>query len=250
MITYNIQASVEIFHLLFLSLLGRKLDKKLYSLKGGCNMRFYFGSIRYSEDMDLDVQIIAKDTLRKNINQILNSSALETLLGVKGIEIDSFSEPKQTDTTQRWKVSLNTKNTSLKLPTKIEFSRRLIEHEIKFEPIDTVLIQQYSLMPVLANHYSIAAMYNQKIAALAHRSQTQARDIFDLYWLILTRKNELKNSESNNTIITAQENALSVSFDDFKGQVLSYLEYDHKKQYDNKTLWENIVTTVVDSLIG
>ncbi len=213
-------------------------------------MRFYFGSIRYSEDMDLDVQIIAKDTLRKNVNQILNSSALKTILSVKGIEIDSFSEPKQTDTTQRWKILLNTKHTSLKLPTKIEFSRRHIDKEIKFEPINTFLIQQYSLIPFMTNHYSITAMYNQKIAALAHRSQTQARDIFDLYWLILANKNELKNSESKNTILIAQENAMSVSFDDFKGQVLSYLEYDYQKQYDSKEHWGDILTTVVDSIMG
>ena len=49
-------ACVEQFHLLFLEQLGRKLDKRHYALKGGCNLRFYLRSVRYSEDMDLDVQ--------------------------------------------------------------------------------------------------------------------------------------------------------------------------------------------------
>ncbi|HPK68679.1 MAG TPA: hypothetical protein PKY11_02195, partial [Kiritimatiellia bacterium] len=49
------QATVELFHLILLDLLGRKTDRKLYALKGGCNLRFFLKSIRYSEDMDIDV---------------------------------------------------------------------------------------------------------------------------------------------------------------------------------------------------
>jgi hypothetical protein len=41
-------AWVEQFHLLFLDQLGRKLDKRNYALKGGCNLRFYLRSIRYA----------------------------------------------------------------------------------------------------------------------------------------------------------------------------------------------------------
>jgi hypothetical protein len=51
----NVQA-VEQFHLLFLTQLGARFDKKLYALKGGCNLRFFWKSIRYSEGMDLDVR--------------------------------------------------------------------------------------------------------------------------------------------------------------------------------------------------
>lgn len=54
--------TVELFHLLFLQQLGTRLEKKLYALKGGCNLRFFFRSVRYSEDLDLDVQIVAKET--------------------------------------------------------------------------------------------------------------------------------------------------------------------------------------------
>ena len=52
---YSPKASVELFHLVFIDLLGRKVDKKHYALKGGCNLRFFFKSFRYSEDMDVDV---------------------------------------------------------------------------------------------------------------------------------------------------------------------------------------------------
>ena len=37
---------IERFHLLFLAQLGQKLDKRFYALKGGCNLRFFFKSIR------------------------------------------------------------------------------------------------------------------------------------------------------------------------------------------------------------
>src|SRR3990167_3152394 len=99
--SYDPRRCVELFHLLFFNQLGRKLDKKLYALKGDCNMRFYFNSIRYSEDMDIDVQTIAKDTLRKNVNQILDSVPFKNILQTNNLQILNFSEPKQTQTTQR-----------------------------------------------------------------------------------------------------------------------------------------------------
>jgi hypothetical protein len=46
---------VEQFHLLFLAQLGRRLDKTLYVVKGGCNLRFFHRSVRLSEDVDSDV---------------------------------------------------------------------------------------------------------------------------------------------------------------------------------------------------
>jgi len=48
--------AVEIFHMLFLHAFGTRVDKSLYALKGGGNLRFFHKSIRYSEDIDLDVR--------------------------------------------------------------------------------------------------------------------------------------------------------------------------------------------------
>jgi hypothetical protein len=41
---------VELFHLLFIEQLSQKLDKRLYAVKGGCNLRFFLGSIRFKWD--------------------------------------------------------------------------------------------------------------------------------------------------------------------------------------------------------
>src|SRR5713226_3550747 len=113
---------LEQFHLLFLAQLGTRLDKKLYALKGGCNLRFFWRSVRYSEDIDFDVHIIAKQTLQKNVNQILNSPGFRRILSSLRTDISSISESKQTDTTQRWKIHLRAADSGADLPTKIEFS--------------------------------------------------------------------------------------------------------------------------------
>ena len=45
----------EVFHFYFLDRLLRLSDPGLYILKGGVNLRFFFMSPRYSEDMNIDV---------------------------------------------------------------------------------------------------------------------------------------------------------------------------------------------------
>src|SRR5260370_32557333 len=92
--------AVEHFHLLFLAQLGTRLDKKMYALKGGCNLRFFWKSIRYSGDIDFDVHTIAKHTLQKNVNQILKSTGFEQILRSQKLQLIKFSASKQTDTTQ------------------------------------------------------------------------------------------------------------------------------------------------------
>jgi predicted nucleotidyltransferase component of viral defense system len=47
--------TIEFFHIAFLAVLGTRLDSARYVLKGGANLRYFFGSQRYSEDIDLDL---------------------------------------------------------------------------------------------------------------------------------------------------------------------------------------------------
>jgi predicted nucleotidyltransferase component of viral defense system len=82
--------SIERFHLLFLDQLGRRLDKKMYALKGGCNLRFFWKSIRYSEDIDFDVHTVAKHTLQKNVDQILKSTGFEQILRSQKLQLIKF----------------------------------------------------------------------------------------------------------------------------------------------------------------
>ena len=45
----------EGFHVVLLKALAERLQGRDWVLKGGTNLRLYFSSIRFSEDIDLDV---------------------------------------------------------------------------------------------------------------------------------------------------------------------------------------------------
>jgi predicted nucleotidyltransferase component of viral defense system len=170
------------------------------------------------------------------------------ILQANNIEIVHVNEPKQTDTTQRWKISIKTPASDLPLHTKVEFSRRNVDDGILFETINSTILQQYNLSPIMLNHYSLEIAYIQKINALASRSQTQARDIFDLHLLLTRGAKTIKNKELAEHKAQAINNARSISFEDFKSQVLAYLPEDYFQQYNYKEAWENMVTKVVTAL--
>jgi hypothetical protein len=120
----NDRQAIEVFHLLFLRAFGARVDKTLFALKGGCNLRFFLKSIRYSEDMDLDIHTMAVGTLQNNVNRLLDTPAFAQALRAQGLELVRTAQPKQTGTTQRWKLGLRIRESGTEIPTKIEFSRR------------------------------------------------------------------------------------------------------------------------------
>ena len=115
--------AIEVFHLVFVAHLGRRVDKALFAIKGGCNLRFFCRSIRYSQDIDFDIRIMATGTLAGNVDTVLASPTFKQSLGVKQIGVEHVTSAKQTDTTQRWKVGIRLAGGPV-IPTKIEFSRR------------------------------------------------------------------------------------------------------------------------------
>lgn len=237
------QKSVELFHLLFLRALNERLEKSLYAVKGGCNLRFFFKSIRYSEDLDIDVKTIAKETLRNKIHKLFENSTFLQALSSHQIEIGTISEAKQTDTTQRWKLSL--KLPKIILPTKIEFSRRKLDEGVIFEAVDHELTNRYGLYPILANHYAQETAFIQKIDALIHRTETQARDIFDLH-LLLNKEIFPQNlpEDLRKKLDIAIKNALSIDFASFKAQVVAFLMEEYQEYYNSSKIWEEMQTKV------
>lgn len=247
MTSHSPQATVELFHLILLDLLGRKTDRRHYALKGGCNLRFFMKSIRYSEDMDIDVGPgLPKDKLADRLGQILASKTLADLLALRRIRIAECSAPKQTDTTQRWKFGLERAGWSTLLRTKIEFSRRGMNEAVAFDPVDPLFIRAYELAPVLANHYAPHVALAQKVRALASRREVQARDVFDVDHLL---NSGIALPRMGSDIRTqARENALSVTFDMFKAQVVSFLQPDDQARYDSPGGWDERVLRVVAAL--
>ena len=246
---YDAPQYVELFHLLFLDFLGRKLDKRCCILKGGCNLRFFMKSFRYSEDMDIDVQGVSKEKLADNVDSILTSRSFSQALQIHEIALAKYSAPKQTDTVQRWKMLLRVGGIDVLLNTKTEFSRRGVTREHAFEAIDPQLIDTYSLTPILANHYTSHAAYKQKVEALITRSVTQARDVFDLSLLLSTGVNpQLDDFSLRSRLREATTNAMSVTFDIFKGQVFSYLHPEYQSVYDSRDVWDDMVLRVVGAI--
>ncbi len=240
-------ATVELFHLILLDLLGRKADRSQYALKGGCNLRFFLKSIRYSEDMDIDVgPALAKNKLADLLERILASKTFADLLALRRIRIAERSAPKQTDTTQRWKFGLEREGSSILLRTKIEFSRRGMDADTSFDPVDPLLIRTYGLAPVLANHYAPQTALEQKIGALATRREVQARDVFDVDLLLNTGVAPV--FPGNELCRKARDNALAVTHATFKAQVASFLAPDRQTQYDSPEAWDELVLRVATAL--
>jgi predicted nucleotidyltransferase component of viral defense system len=247
---YSPRAAVELFHLVFLDLLGRKVEKKFYALKGGCNLRFFLKSFRYSEDMDLDVsKALSKEKLQAIMSRILESKTFEQILDVKGIKILNSSSPLQTDTTQRWKFALSFPQSSVPIRTKIEFSRRGMKSGLAFGSVDANLIRAYEIAPILASHYQRAAACVQKVTALATRRHIQARDVFDLHFLFSSGIDFAEVTDrAAKYIEKAKDNAWAVSYDMFKSQVVSCLHPEYQAQYSSPELWDSMILTVVDAL--
>ena len=243
--------ATELFHLVFLRALAAKGEEKsLIALKGGCNLRFYLGSVRYSEDIDFDVVTIGRETLKNKVDRLLRSPLVTAPLRTKGIELLDVSTPKQTDTTQRWKAGLRIESVGIPVRTKIEFSRRDKIEGAAFESTGRDVLRPYGLTPVLATHYTTHAAIVQKIHALAGRAEPQARDIFDLGHLLArsdatgvhllpTQKRWLPD---------AIERAMSVTFDEYSSKVVAFLDPAQAALFEDRSAWEAMQETVVARL--
>ena len=234
----------EVFHFCFLEHLLLISDPKIYILKGGVNLRFFFNSPRYSEDMDIDVIAGSVSTLKKNGYKILNDNGFKRKLQTFGIENLIINDPvkaKHTETTQRFKLTIIT-SSGESLPTKIEFSRRkrtYNSYTSKLDRINIEIAHKYKRLSFLCQHYTGESAIIQKIEALSGRSETQSRDVFDIFILMLGGyTQELDLSKLDPRLITKSKEAiLSLSYKDFKGQVLEFLDETEYKNYSHHEGW-------------
>jgi len=237
---------VELFHVSFLDALSRRLKPERYVLKGGVNLRFFFGSARYSEDIDLDSLGVPVFNLEKKVDDLLTAGSLRLLLRAAGVSVADSTKPKQTKTTQRWKIALAAPNRDEPIRTKIEFSRRGASQGHRLEAIPARVVEPYALRAPSVQHYSGDVPARQKVAALAQRSETQARDVFDLD-LLLRRQPFPAGSLSEQLLRAAADRALELPFDAFSGQVLPFLEPDAVELYD-AAAWEQMQAFVANKL--
>ena len=233
----------EIFHLEFLRWFSRKLEADRYCLKGGVNLRLFFKSIRYSEDMDIDLIGARVDKVKKMVMDILSvrgfSDSLKSF-GIEKVVPPDIIKAKQTETTQRFKIHLLT-SAGEDLFTKIEFSRRGIKGTAIVEPVSAPILRVYKMAPLLVPHYDADSAVIQKIHALAQRSVLQARDIFDLFLLSSQCEGTALGEHISKPVRkTAHNNIFQVGFTQFRDTVIEYLEDEDKKAYSSPEIWDEI----------
>ena len=245
----------EVFHFCFLERLLKLSDPSIYILKGGVNLRFFFNSPRYSEDMDIDVLAGSVATLKKNGYKILQDAAFKRslrLFDIEDIEINDPNKAKQTTITQRFRFALITP-AGHRLPTKVEFSRRKqdVVDDAPMELIDPDIARQYRKLAYRCRHYSGEAAVVQKIKALAGRTVTQARDVFDLAILFTggytlpTTKNSLI---SRRQLTQAIDCLMGLGWEDYQGQVVEFLETERRAEYGSQSAWETLQAQVMETL--
>lgn len=240
---------IEYFHLVFLQVLPTRLDKSHYVLKGGVNLRYFFGSHRYSEDIDLDAVRIESWSLQTRVDKVLDSPAMQVLLRNDGLALDRVTKPKQTDTTQRWKLLITESERKKRVHTKIEFSHRTDDSRRVFEPVPDKVVAPYALRPPALLHYTEVAAIEQKIGALALRSETQARDLFDLESLMRRYPDATKPGQmSTETLQVATERAMELPFAAFRDQVMPFLDHEVADLYSPE-VWDQMQAFVIERLM-
>lgn len=245
----------EVFHFCFLDRLLKTSDSHLYILKGGVNLRFFFKSPRYSEDMDIDVLAGNVDTLKKNGYKILNDRSFRRSLrsfDIADIEVNDPAKAKQTKTTQRFRFRLVT-SAGNRLPTKVEFSRRndSKDGESEIALIDSEIARPYRRLAYRCPHYTGAAAVAQKLRALAGRPVTQARDVFDLAILIRGGHSPLApwpQLLSRKELPQALESLMSLSWEDYAGHVVEFLDNDSRDEFGNKAAWDLMQNQILTKL--
>jgi predicted nucleotidyltransferase component of viral defense system len=241
---------IEFFHLAFLQVLQARLDQSRYVLKGGASLRYFFGSLRYSEDIDLDAVEIEPWKLEAKIDEALSSPAIEILLRSGGLVMDQVTKPKQTATTQRWKPMVTVAGRRSPVRTRIEFSHRSADPRRILEAVPERVVAPYALRPPTMLHYTADAAIEQKVAALAHRSETQARDLFDLELLLRLHPDEVTaGAIPPNTLDLAVERAFELPFQAFQDQVVRFLDAGIVELYDNPTAWARTQAFVAERLM-
>lgn len=154
-----------------------KAVKNEIVLKGGFAMRVLTGSARYTKDIDLAASpslppSVVQGFIRKAMTDIKNTGLIQNLI---------VTEPKQTDTTQKWKIGgvVN----SQEVHFTIELSRR---NEMSSEFLETVPYKGTSLgkSAVPLTCINLTKMVEAKFDCVKNPIREAPRDIYDLYLLI------------------------------------------------------------------
>lgn len=173
------QAALELMQTRILSALFRNVVNKEMVVKGGFAMRLAANSFRNTKDIDLQANNgISSDRVRSLVRSAIKEIEKSHLL-----DGFSVSEPKQTDTTQRWKINGRIAGGETPVHLTIEVSRRgdldpNFVQGIHFEPGPL-----YGAPPVIVETLTPTAIAAGKFEALSSLTRESPRDVYDLFIL-------------------------------------------------------------------
>lgn len=203
--------------------------------------------------MDLDiVSQVRASTLENAVDSVIDSRAMLATLTPLGVAAIKATKPKQTDTTQRWKVMLQMSGDE-ELRTKVEFSRRRDEIQFSSGVPDADLLKRYKATPFAAQYYDATRMSAQKIAALAADGRNALRDLFDLHHLFCTigsKPEEVSALLDAKITEAAAAKASSFTFEAFQEQVLPYLPAELMDLYRDSVVFDKQKEEVTARLFG
>ena len=142
-------------------------------------------------------------------------------------------------------------------PTKVEvsFRPRHPEDMTVIEEVPARFMKVYGIASVPVCRYVMEAAVRQKIDALGGRREAQARDLFDLHLLVGgTLKDDLlgflSRTMARDRLESAFSRAFSITFGEYEGQVIEFLDTEARERYGTETVWDQIRLEVADLLEG
>jgi hypothetical protein len=241
-------AAREIVHLAMLRELTHLRRGNAVTVKGGVNLRLFFGGPRYSEDMDLDGTVQASATIRDALKGLVEGVGFARTLKPFGIrELDPGGGPnKDTETTFRYKFGVVVTG-GIRYPTKVEVSFRG-RHEADGTALDAPdpeILSTYRLDPFAIRHYVREAAVRQKLGALGGRREVQARDVFDLYLLVPhAAPDELVRYLAKKLLADALKEAhartLAITYEEYVGQVIEFLGEEARATHGTPNAWDEM----------
>jgi predicted nucleotidyltransferase component of viral defense system len=168
---------------LLVELMSQAVHEELV-LKGGLAMRAVLGSTRYTENIDLDATPGASVTrlqgiVRRSIDRVLKQHGL--------LEDARVTEPKQTDTTLRWKVLGRAAGTARPVSLAVEVSRRPWAAAFQAELLELNPAFAGGATKGRVRVLNAQALAVCKVLALTDPRRDAPRDLFDLSILLETK---------------------------------------------------------------
>jgi predicted nucleotidyltransferase component of viral defense system len=254
--TVDSLATAEAFHLAFLSALQSSAGHDRFALKGGGNLRFFYRSLRYSEDIDLDVFVVDPRRFAPKMDRAIGSRATERLLSVLDIQISSRTMRERSTTREKWEVVLAHGALEQAVRTRVDLSFRNRDAlpGVAVEPVPAEVMTPYApLVAPVVGHYLPEAAIEQKIYALKERAEhgnSQPRDVFDLDLLLRGHPSVVHDRIVPSDIAAqAAERALEMTWPEFRSKVVAYLEPDVAVAFDTPAAWSQMQDRVVTVLM-